>query len=667
MTDQHPHLDRLGALARAATVHLLPAEGDATPLWGSGFFVAPGWVLTAAHVLRPHLAKDRSMVFRVRGQGVDSAARLVEWLLTDPARPAVPPEQDLALVRLVDDGVEHECVWLGDRAVRHTGALKVYGFRPEPPEGPRRRAVSWSVDAEINGHDDDQYGLIFKPDNEFPSGVSGGPLLDPDTGAVVGLIKSRRTQRDGGKAVSLAALRQFGDTYRKVMAAHDAWHGDEPVSDTGDNWVDLQSATAAGGELWTPADRRAALALLAALPQPPDTPTVEFLAGMARSNYRWPGGTPELLTWRDGCGLLYEGSRPLSPFTFLRYLRLVEEYVRARGDDPDNTGALRDWTAKRLRRHPSRDLYAVVQEARLPEEMKPRREDSPERVVIPYPGPGDGPVVAVLLDPVIGSNPTRFFWQIWLDSGGDDGGGTKEPELYATDRSHHGALPGELVQALRTPLGRLFKLKDAEHHPVPLEVALPAEYFDTPVHKWRFDDIAELDDAGHLGAHRRLVLRALARRGEPDKLWVDRWHAMASEQQFSAWRTPERGMSQSARRYQEAACGLIPVMCRPAGRGAGRAAMRLALESGHGIALWHIDGHVGRACPDACDLLYVKVEELFATLESLDELPDRLRLVRQEISERQPDRLWAKPLALLWDDPRRPLPAEETEPVDSPL
>ncbi|MET7696841.1 trypsin-like peptidase domain-containing protein [Streptomyces sp. NPDC005485] len=663
MTDQSPRLARLSALARAATVHLLPAEGDATPLWGSGFLIAPGWVLTAAHVLRPHLAKDRSVVFRVRGDGVDCAARLESWLITEPARPVVPPEEDLALVRLADDTVEHECVWLTDRAERHSGALKAYGYRPDPPEGARRRAVAWNADAEINGHDDDAYGLVFKPDNDFPGGVSGGPLLDPDTGAVVGLIKSRRMQRDGGKAVSLGALRSFGDTYRTVMAAHDAWHGGEPVSGDGDNWVDLQSPAAGRGEYWTPEDRRSALALLAELPPPPDTPTVELLAGLARSRHKWPGGTPELLTWRDGCGLLYEGTHALSPFAFLRYLTLVAEYVSCRGGD---TRALRTWTAKRLRRHPSRDLYALVEEVRLPDELRPRPEDGPGRVVIRYPGPGEGPVVTVLLDPVIGSNPTHFFWQIWVDGGhGTDDG--KEPELYATDRSLHGSLPGELVQSLRTPLGRLFKLKDADRRPVPLEVALPAEYFDTPVHKWRFDDIAELDDTGHLGARRGLVLRALARRGEPDKLWVDRWQAMASEQRFSAWRTPERGVSQNALRYQEAACGLIPVMCRPAGSGTGRVAMKLALESGHGVALWHVDGHASRACPDACDVLYVKVEELFGTLDSLAELPDRVRHVRQEISERHPDRRWAKPLALLYDDPRRPLPAEETEPVDSPL
>jgi hypothetical protein len=95
--------------------------------------------------------------------------------------------------------------------------------------------------------------------------------------------------------------------------------------------------------------------------------------------------------------------------------------------------------------------------------------------------------------------------------------------------------------------------------------------------------------------------------------------------------------------------------------------MRLALESGHGVALWHIEGHTSRACPEACDTLYAKAEELLGGLASPTELPDRLRHIRQDISEQRADRAWAEPMALLYDDPRRPLPAEETETVDAPL
>ncbi|MFD8432319.1 trypsin-like peptidase domain-containing protein [Streptomyces coelicoflavus] len=647
--------DRLYELARAATVHLLPARGDGAQLWGSGFFVAPGLVLTAAHVLRPHLAANPDTPFRVRGDGVDAEACLEQWLLTDPRRPTVPLEEDLALVRLAGEPGEHqhECVWLADRAVLHSGALKVCGYHPGPPETHFR-----IVDAEINGHED-RHGLIIKPDIDFPAGVSGGPLLDPETGAVIGLVKSRRKQQDGGKAVAVSALRSFGPAYRTLLAAHDRWHGDEPQSPAGDNWIDLQGGPPVGaGEQWTPADRREALRLLAELPPPPDAPTVELLAKKARSRNTWPGATPELLTWRDGTGLLYEGARPLQALTFLRYLRFVELYTESRGGD---AAALGRWIERRLRREPSRPLHDLVHDAGLPEGLRPAPDTVPERIVIPYPGPGEGVTVAVLLDPVIGARPTRFFWQIWYDDGHGD------PELHEVDGSVHGHGPVDLVQALRAPLGRLLRAKDQEGRPVPLEVALPVEHFDTAVHRWRFDDIAELNDAGHLGARRRVVLRALERRGDPDKLWTERWQAMAAQRRFSGWRTPGQGGFPGAHGYRDAAFDRIPVMCRPAGRDPGRTAMRLALESGHGIALWHVDGHSSRVCPESCDTLYTRAEELLATLGSLAELPDRIRHVRQEISELRDDHAWAEPMALLYDDPRRPLPSEEGGTLDAPL
>ncbi|MDC0768110.1 VMAP-C domain-containing protein [Streptomyces sp. HD] len=647
------HDDRLFELVRAATVHLLPAGGKDSPLWGSGFFVAPGWVLTAAHVLRPHLAADRTTVFRVRGEGIDAEARLAEWLITDPRSPKVPLAEDLALVRLTGEHL-HECVWLTDRAARHTGALKACGYYPGPPEAHFR-----IVDAWINGHED-TYGLIIKSDIDIPSGMSGGPLLDPETGAVVGLIKSRRKDKDGGKAVAVAALRRFGETYRTVMAAHDRWHGEEPMSESGDNWIELQRGSADGqGAVWTPRDRRKALALLAALPPPPDEPTVKVIAKVARSGNQWPGATPELRTWRDGHGLLYEGTAPLDPLTFLRYLRLVEAHARARDS---GSPLLAGWIDERLRRDTRRYLHAYARDVSLPGELRPPPEAAgPERVVISYPGPGEGPVVALLLDPVIGAQPVRFFWQIWYD----DGDGL--PEVHETDASVHGYRPDELVQALRVPLGGLLESKDREGHPVPLEVALPAEYFDTAVHRWRFADIAALNDPGHLGARRRLVLRALERRGEPDNLWADRWQSMTAGRRFQGWRIPPPGVV-DATGYRTAALDRIPVMCRPAGQGTGRVAMKHALSGGHSVALWHIGPHPERgACLPECDALHARVEKFLETLGSLAELPDRLRHVRQDISEQRPDSTWAEPLALLYDDPRRPLPGEESETVDAPL
>jgi hypothetical protein len=662
----------LDAHARAATVHLLPYDAPGTPpMWGSGFFVAPGRVLTAAHVLLPHLAGDRDLTFAVRGgmevnDGIPVPARLEQWLLDGRRGTQVPsPGEDLALVRLLDDTVEHECVWLADRAVQHVGVLRGYGYRPGKEDG-RPRALPWSGDTEINVRDSD-YGLRFKPDITLPSGVSGGPLLDPETGAVVALIKARREARDGGLAVSMVALSRFGATYGELMRAHDTWHG-RATAHGRDTWIDAQhddfirGRTTHGGE-WTPRDRRAALRRLAALPPPPDGPTVEALARQAISGNHWPQPqerSPKLHAWRDGHGLLYEDVRPLDSMIMLRYLRLVALYVRSRGGD---VGPLAEWIDDRLGEHSWSNMAAFVTDARLPDALLPNPADSADsaRIVIPYPGPGEGTTVAVLLDPVIGSDPTHFFWQIWIDDG--DG----EHAMYAADRSTHGHRFGDLVQALRPSLTDVFHTRDRAGRPVPLEVALPPEYLDTAVHRWRFDDIAALDDTYHLGAQRRVVLRSLERRGEPDKLWAARWKAMSAQGRLSGWRVPEPGVSPSVRQFRQAPHGAVPVICRSVGRGLGRTVMKIALESGHGVVLWRVDGHAGGNCADSCDDLHTRAKWLFERMESVDELPDRLRQLRHEIAAQRADRRWAEPVALLYDDPRRPLPAEDTTPLDAPL
>ncbi len=658
MTELNGWLD---AHAKAATVHLLSYEESGRPMWGSGFFVAPGWVLTAAHVLHPYLARDRNLTFAVCGSadfndGVPVPARLEQWLLDERrGAQAPPPEEDLALVRLLDDTVEHECVWLPDRAVQHTGPLRAYGYRPGAQDG---RPRPWSGDTQVNVRDTD-YGLRFESTIEFPDGVSGGPMLDPDAGAVVAVTKARRGGRDGGLAVSVLALRQFGTTYGQVMRAHDAWHG-KAAAPGRSTWISAQHAVVTGGrptggEEWTPRDRQAALRRLAVLPPPPDGPTVRTLARAAISGGHWPQPQEQslkLYSWRDGHGLLYDDSRPMGSLNMLRYLQLVALYEHSRDRAAE---ALTEWIGERLADHPWPAMAALVTEARLPDTLRPDPADS-ARVVIPYPGPGEGTTIAVLLDPVIGSDPTHFFWQIWIDDG--DG----EPVLYEADRSLHGHRPGDVVAAMRPKLIDVFHDKDRADRPVPLEVALPPEYFSTAVHRWRlYDKLHEYP----LGAQRRVVLRSLERRGEPDNLWAARWQAMSTQAQLSGWRVS--GARPDARQFRNAPHTAVPVICRSVGHGPGYQTVKLALDGGHGVLLWRIDGHDGAGCGTSCEDLHAKTKWLFEPLESVTQLPDRLRRLRQEITEQRADRRWAEPLALLYDDPRRPLPAEDAVPVDAPL
>ncbi|MEV6314780.1 trypsin-like peptidase domain-containing protein [Streptomyces sp. NPDC051776] len=658
------HLD---ALTRAATVHLLPDGGDGagrSAMWGSGFFIAPGWVLTCAHVLRPHLGQGRDRVLCVRNDAVNGGtpveARLADWLLTDAGKDKVPVAEDLALVRLLDGSVEHECVWFTDRAEQPGGDPKsAHGYRPGGPGDDA--AVSWSADVEINQRDG-PYGMRFAPQAEFPKGTSGGPVLDPSTGAVVGIIKSRRADRDGGMAIAASALRRFGDLYGEVLTAHDRWHGDRAAL-TPYHWAAEQaklpgSSPGTGGDRWTPLDRIEALGLLAELPAPGSASDVAALVQQARGEPPPPGRPPLLHTWRDGHGRLYGSDGPLEAIAFLHYLRLVALLVEQRDGDAKT---LSDWVDRRLRsvRPPVR---AVVTLTRLPKtSAAPVGRDTGRRV-IPYPGPGEGATVIVELEPVHYEEPTRFYWRIRVDDGDDSG------EPFEAEETGRGVLPEDLVRRLRQPLAEVFKGVDTPDCPAPLEVVLPVDHFDTAVHRWQLSEMAKLYDTAQLplGAHRRVVLRDIARRGEPANVWLARWELTAEAEEFRAVRTPPPGRPPRSRQFQDMPPAAIPVLCRPASKGLGRKAIDLALQAGHGIALWHTDGHTAGGCLDDCDTFHAGAAEALGRLGSAAELPDRLRRIREEIHRDRDANHWAEAVAVLYDDPRRPVPAGAPGTLDSP-
>ncbi|MFE7134133.1 trypsin-like peptidase domain-containing protein [Streptomyces sp. NPDC057638] len=657
MTDSDPVIE---ALARAATVRI--GSGVAgEPAWGTGFFVAPGSLLTCAHVLAPHLRGRRDRVFQVGGSELNGGqpleAVLERWLLEGEPGPEqrVPVEQDLALVRLVESGVEHECVWLTDRTDYPGGHGVVQGYRPRE-DG---RTVRWKAAALINGFDDD-YGLRFRPEAEFPRGGSGSPVLDAHSGAVVGVLKSRRVGRDGGMAIAATALRRFGPLCQALMAAHDRWHGEHPKI-SGHNWIERQhqlpgAGVHTGGEQWSPRDRREALSLLATVHPPDGIRPVAEIAKKARGGVAAPPGQLRPYTWRDGHGLLYEAGQPVAAIAALHYLQLVVEYERARGGDPE---ALSAWVGHRLQEVP-RIVHTVVTEASLPPGLgRAAAEDG--RIITRYPGPGDGGVVVIVeLEPVTDAHPTRFYWRLRVDDGHD----LNEP--LHEEQTGDGVPPERLVQELRGPLAEIFASVDAPGAPAPLEVALPADHFDTAVHRWQLTDMARLHHPAYVGVRRMVVLRDITRRGEPDPVWFRRWEATATAESLTACRTPPLLQVPRPRHFAEMAPSAVPVLCRPAGSGVGRRAIGMALAAGHGIALWHTDSHPDHGCTDFCDELHTGAALLLRGTAGPRELPDRLRRIRDDISGTRHSGHWAEGVALLYDDPSRPLPADDGFPVDSP-
>jgi len=653
MSERNPRLD---ALIRKATVFLHSARPGDDAMWGSGFLVAPGWVLTCAHVLSGRDGTGDAEEFRVSGPGLNSgrpvAARLEAHLydgsLDEPADESLPVEQDVALVRLLDSSVQHECVWLSDRPEHWMSDDRlVYGYRPDAVG----RAIPWRGTARENTGDG-EYRLRLGPDNEFPEGVSGGPVLDPATNAVVALIKCRRAGRDGGSAIALSVLRRFGPTlYGRVMADHDQWHATRESGHN--NWIDIQTDQAihanaaryADADNWNPADRRQALALLARV-EPANAPsTIGMLVRLARGES--PTRQPLSVVWRDGHGQLCEENELQDALVFLRYLRLVQLFAEARGrTEKSALEQLSEWTRARSGRIRPVGL-ASVREVALPDELL---HGGP---VVRYPRPGEGGVVLLELEP-LAEDSSRVYWTLRVDDGSENGEVSWDDQRVGPGVELRG-----LGAVLEERLGRAFQAVDRPERPAPLEVATELRHFDLPVYSWRDGDQTP---PRSLGDARPVVIRDAGRRRVSDESWETRWRGMMAAGQLTSQGTVFDSPS-PAGDVADLPPGTVPLQCRPAGTGAGLTAMRMALDAGHGVALWHLQHYVGHAneeCGRHCEKLYEDTARFLRDIENPDELPDHIRRIRQR-SNTGTGRHWADSVALLYDDPERPLPPEEPE------
>ncbi|KIX78885.1 hypothetical protein SF23_03905, partial [Streptomyces sp. MBRL 10] len=201
----------LEPLVQAATVrvHAPPRGYDTSgslrtgPTWGSGFFIAPGWVLTCAHVVGEGGAAVRltgrevGITFhsgRPGGHGAvtGTVTGRVECVLPErleerrPARHALWDLPDLALVRVLAP-VSHACVWLTDRSRPRFDEVAYFGCTEDlgAPEITGRTT-------RLRGTAGQGAAIRLAHDDEIDPGMSGGPVVDLARGEVVGVVKARR-------------------------------------------------------------------------------------------------------------------------------------------------------------------------------------------------------------------------------------------------------------------------------------------------------------------------------------------------------------------------------------------------------------------------------------------------------------------------------------------
>ncbi len=162
-------------LLQECTVKLTLANGAC----GTGFFVAPGYVLTCEHVVRG--AGETPIQMRWQ-QVQDFAAAQIERVL---------PDYDLALLRFDPPRGDLPCVQI-DPAVERTDALYLFGY-PERdyPDGRPADFVCEGLFTE------NQLPLVLLKQGQMQPGMSGSALLNCRTGKVCAMAK---LSRDGGYA-----------------------------------------------------------------------------------------------------------------------------------------------------------------------------------------------------------------------------------------------------------------------------------------------------------------------------------------------------------------------------------------------------------------------------------------------------------------------------------
>jgi hypothetical protein len=201
--------DRLWELLAGATVRIQDGDGKAV---GSGAFIEPRCVLTAAHVVveaKPPLALTLATGGRCGIVNIKTALPRQR-----PPGHNVWPLPDLALLSVDDEGLDPSTPFVElthdtpSRELLVSGAA--LGLSGDIVDD--RARLQYESTIRDNG-----VALHKLSGNPIAPGMSGGPVLDPATGRVVGLVKADRGANDGAFAIAGAAIR---DALPAEWAAH---------------------------------------------------------------------------------------------------------------------------------------------------------------------------------------------------------------------------------------------------------------------------------------------------------------------------------------------------------------------------------------------------------------------------------------------------------------
>jgi len=617
---------------------------------GSGFFAAPGYLLTCSHVVRQPEGGTVTGSWHGKpwsGQ-VRYASRPVAASPDDrPSDPAEPgdagiwPLPDLAVVRLSGE-FEHPCARLMAREPWPGTSLCAVGRRAplddSPGDFPTAELRYPGLFARSQGN------LMRLVGDSLGPGMSGGPVLDLGTGEVCGLVKIANPGRDG-YAVPLSYLRELpADLLAELLRGHDRYHGrhrawvlaQEPLwQKMTDSLGDYESGSATA-PLLRPTEEAELLGLTASVTGSGDLHKL-YLDCVG------PGLHPEPQEPRDLRDLVFQLSEHVHEPRRLHPVNVFAELLAGWAPDAAAVAAdLRDWSAAVAGRQGTWELLRAWRQDPQRSSPQPGSHSA---------GTGREPMSAVVQLEPSGHAPDRYLLTVWRYR--------SDTDISVVIRDHVPHPREEIVQVLRGVLPATLGQLSGES--VIVEFVLPAELLDEPVHLWQ----VFRQSYARLGYRYPVVLRDLDRFTDEES----RHHARARWDYLSTCDgTPmhwfgceDPRSSEDVYRWfelspQHAAFGLPG----PASRDPGRSALDAAIYAGVPVALWRLarceDHDGGTPATAPCDGLRFQLAANDTMSHTpLSRLPAMVKALRAGAA-------WSEH-ALLWDNPYRgPHPRRLVEP-----
>ncbi len=602
---------RLRQLIRDCLVQIDSTDGRPA---GSGFFVAPGYVITCSHVV------NRPARSQVTGQwhgGPWSGTVIYASPSPPPGKdgednPAtIWPEPDLAVIQLEND-IAHPCVRLGSG---------------EPEEGSHmvaasRRLPFGDVPGDFSSATMEYTGkflyLMRLKNEKFGRGMSGGPVLDLTNGEVCGVAKLAGPEQDGYAVPISLAYNLPGSVAGGMLRSHDRYHDGQR------NWVLAQRALwdtrPRGAAALLPPDSEAELLGLVALLHEADPARLGQLYRECAGTLLHPDPGP-LRELRDVAlrltDRLHERDRPHPVIIFAEMLAASHPVLRT---------DLRDWSTAEAARQGSREILRNWRASSGHATRHIGTEFDPLSVVIQ-------------LEPCDRA-PGHYVYTVWRN----------RADVVLIERENEPLEITEIIARLREKLPAELGELPGEH--VIVEFIVPPDLFDEPIHLWPvFRKSYVL-----LGYRYPVVIRDWERFNDAE----DRNHAKVKWDRLSTqdttplrWlrcidrRTPSQLYRWFEAKIERAALGM------PGPASVYSEALSAALDAGVRVALWRqtrcpAHDNTGNSMNNGpCDgMLFRRAARKKVSTEPVHVLPEKLKDLRLS-----PGTLSES--VLLWDNPHR--------------